>query len=164
MHDCFRNVWIKKKCINKKWVIQTQRFNCIMKKILQFLSHTFGYYPLFLSAIFGAYSLSLFGFSVIYFLLRIVGYKLGFLRGPTNHKYGPRRRGSVKSYIRSIRYKKERHRKKHRIKKKRATRSPFVKLFSSALTTVLNVDKRIRTKDLLPYDTYSTTMFPSLSG
>ena len=44
------------------------------------------------------------------------------------------------------------------IKKKRATRSPFVKLFSSALTTVLNVDERVRTMDLLPYETDSTTM------
>ena len=147
-----------KKYIKEKGVIQTQRFNCITKKMLQFSSRTFGYYPHFLSAIFGAYSLSLFGFSVIYFLSRIVGYKLGFVRGPTYHKYCPRRRGSGKSYIRSIRYKNDRHRKKRRIKKKRVTRSPFVKLFSSALTTVLNVDKRVRTRDLLPYDTDSTTM------
>ena len=129
-----------------------------MKKILQFSSHTFGYYPHFLSAIFIAYSLSLLGFSVIYFLSRIVGYKLGFVRVPTYHKYCPRRRGSVKSYIRSIRYKKDRHRKKRRINNKRATRSPFVTLFSSALTTVLNDDKRVRPMDLLPYDTDSTTM------
>ena len=33
-----------------------------------------------------------------------------------------------------------------------------MKLFSSALTTVLNVDERVRTRDLLPYDTDSTTM------
>ena len=133
-------LWIRVANDLTKCVIQTQRFNCIMKKILQFLSHTFGYYPHFLSAIFGAYSLSLFGFSVIYFLLRILGYKLGFVQGPTYHKYFPRRRGSGKSSIRSIKYKKYRHRKKRRIKNKRATRSPFVKLFSSALTTVLNVD------------------------
>ena len=113
----------------------------------------------FLSAVFGLYSLSLFGFSVIYFLSRIVGYKLGFVRGPTYHKYRPRRHSSGKSYTRIIRYKKDRHRNKRRIKKKRATRSPFVKLFSSALTTVLNVDERVRTRDLLPYDTDSTTMF-----
>ena len=74
------------------------------------------------------------------------------------HKYFLRRRGSGKYYIRSIRYKKDRHRKKRRIKKKRAPISPFVKLFSSALTTVLNVDERVRTRDLLPYDTDSTTM------
>ena len=86
-----------------------------------------------------------------------MGYKLGFVRGPTYHKYCPRRRGYGKSYIRSIRYKKDRHRKKRRIKKKRATRSPFVKLFSSLLTTVINVDERVRTRDLLPYDTDSTT-------
>ena len=85
-----------------------------------------------------------------------MGYKLGFVRGPTYHKYRPGRRGSA--YIRSIRYKKDRHRKKHRIKKKRATRSPFVKLFSLAITTVLNVDKRVRTRYLLTYDTDSTTM------
>ena len=122
-----------------------------------FISH-FRIISSFLSAIFGAYSLSLFGFSEIYFLLRIVGYKLGFVRGPTYQKYVPQRRGSGKSYIRSIRYKKERHRKKRRIKKKRATRSPFMKLFSSALTNVINVDKRIHTRGLLPYDTYSTNM------
>ena len=87
-----------------------------------------------------------------------MGYKLGFVRGPTYHKYCPRRRGSGKYYIRSIRYKKYRHRKKRRIKKKRATRSPLVKLFSSALTTVLNVDERVSPRDLLPYDTDSTTM------
>ena len=79
LHDCFRNVWIKQKYINEKWVIRTQRFNCIAKKILQFSSHTFGYYPHFFSTIFGAYSFSLFGFPVIYFLSRIVGYKLGFV-------------------------------------------------------------------------------------
>ena len=80
------------------------------------------------------------------------------MQGPKYHKYCPRRRGSGKSYIRSIRYKKDRHRKKRRIKKKRTTRSPFVKLFSSAITNVLNVDERVRTRDLLPYDTDSTTM------
>ena len=52
------------------------------------------------------------------FLLRIVGYKLGFVRGPTYHKYCPQRCGSGKPSIRSIRYKKYRHRKKCRIKKK----------------------------------------------
>ena len=129
-----------------------------LEKDTEIFTHTFGYYPHFLSVIFGAYSCSLFGFSVIYFLSRIVGYKLGFVRGPTYHKYFPRRRGSGKYYLRSIRYKKNRHRKKQRIKKERATRSPFVKSFSSALTTVLNVDKHIHTRDLLPYDTYSTTM------
>ena len=87
-----------------------------------------------------------------------MGYKFGFVRGPTYHKYFPQRRGSGKYSIRSIKYKKYRHRNKRRIKKKRATRSPFVKLFSSALTTVLNVDERIRPRDLLPYDTDSTTM------
>ena len=87
-----------------------------------------------------------------------MGYKLGFVQGPTYHTYNPRRRGSGKSYIRSIRYKKDRHRKKRRSNKERATRSPFVKLLSSALTTVLNVDERVRTRDLLPYDTDSTTM------
>ena len=80
------------------------------------------------------------------------------MRGPTYRKYRPRRCGSGKSYLRSIRYKKNRHRKKRRIKKKRATRSPFVKSFSSPLTTVLNVDERVRTRDLLPYDTDSTNM------
>ena len=54
--------------------------------------------------------------------------------------------------------KKGRHRKKHIIKKKRAMKSPFVKLFSSALTTVLNVDECVRTRDLIPYDIESTTM------
>ena len=87
-----------------------------------------------------------------------MGYKLGFVRGPTYHKYRPQRRGSGKYYIISIRYKTDMHTKKRRIKKKRATRSPFVKLFSSALTTVLNVDERVCTRDLLPYDTDSTTM------
>ena len=122
-----------------------------MKKILKFSSHTFGYYPHFLSAVFGVYSLSLFGFSVIYTLSIIVGYKLGFVRGPTYCKYLPQRRGYSK-------YKKNRHRKKRRIKKKMSTRSPFVKSFSSALTTVLNVDERVRTRYLLPYDTDYTTM------
>ena len=98
------------------------------------------------------------GFSVIYFLSRIVGSKLGFVQGPTYRKYCPRRRGSGKYSIRGIRYKKNRHRKKRRIKKKRASVSPFVKSFSLALTTVLNFDKRVRTRDLLPYDTDSTTM------
>ena len=75
-HDCFINFWIKQKYINKKWVIRTQRFNSIAKKILQFSSHTFGYYPHFLSAIFGAYSFSLFGFSVIYFYRELWGTNL----------------------------------------------------------------------------------------
>ena len=87
-----------------------------------------------------------------------MGYKLGFVQGSTYCKYRPRLRGYGKSYLRSIRYKNNRHRKKHRIKKKRATISSFVKSFSSALTTVLNVDVRVRTRDLLPYDTDSTTM------
>ena len=33
-----------------------------------------------------------------------------------------------------------------------------MKLFSSALTTVLNVDERVCPRDLLPFDTDSTTM------
>ena len=93
-----------------------------------------------------------------------MGYKLGFVRGPTYHKYCPRRCSSGKSYIRSIRYKKNRHRKKHRTKKKRATRSQFVKLFLSAIPTFLNVDKRVRTRDLLPYDIDSTTMVCDISA
>ena len=72
-HDWSRNVWIKYIYINEKWVIRTKIFNCIAWKILQFSSHTFGYYPHFLRAIFGAYSFLLFGFSVIYFLSIIVG-------------------------------------------------------------------------------------------
>ena len=140
-HDCSRNVWIKNICIIKKWVIRTQISNRIARKILEFGSHTFGYYPHFLRAIFGAYSFSLFGFSVIHFLLRIVGYKLRFVQSPTYRKYCPRRPSSGKSYLRGIRHKKNRHRKKRRIKKKRAKRSPFVKSFSSAFTTVLNVDE-----------------------
>ena len=87
-----------------------------------------------------------------------MGYKLGFVWGPTYRKYRPRRRGSRKSYLRSIRYKKNRHRNKLRIKKKKATISPFLKSLSSALTTIQNVDERIRTRDLLPYDTDSTTV------
>ena len=47
LHDCFRNVWINQKFINEKWVIRTQRFNCIMEKILQFSSYSFGYYSHF---------------------------------------------------------------------------------------------------------------------
>ena len=61
-------------------------------------SHFFGYYPHFLRAIFGAYSFLLFGFSVIYFLSRIVGYKLGFMQSPKYSRYG-----SGKSYRRGIR-------------------------------------------------------------
>ena len=64
-----------------------------------FISH-FWILSSFFSAIFGAYSFSLFGFSVIYFLSRIVGYKLGFMRGPMYRKYRPRF-GSGKSYLRS---------------------------------------------------------------
>ena len=122
-----------------------------------FISH-FRILSSFLSAVFGVYSFSLFGFSVIYFLSRIVEYKLGFVRGPTYLKYFPQRRGSGQSSIRSIRYKKYRNRKKRRIKKKRATRSPFLKLFSSALTTVINVDERVCPRDLLPFDIDSITM------
>ena len=36
--------------------------------------------------------------------------------------------------------------------------SPFVESSSSAFTTVINIDKCVRTRDLLPYDTDSTTM------
>ena len=122
-----------------------------------FISH-FWIPSSFFCAIFGAYSFLLFGFSVIYFLARIIGYILGFMKSPTYCKYCPLRRGSGKSYLRGIRYKKNRHRKKFRIKKKRATISPIVESSSLAFTTVLNVDKRARTRDLLPYDTDSTTM------
>ena len=85
-------------------------------------------------------------------------YKLGFVQGPTYRKYCPRRRGSEKYSIRSIRYKKYRHRKKRRLKKKRAKRSSFVESSSSAFTTVLNVDECVCPRDLLPFDTDSTTM------
>ena len=56
-----------------------------------FISH-FRILSSFLSAIFGAYSLLLFGFSLLYILSINVGYKLGFVRGPTYHKYCPQRR------------------------------------------------------------------------
>ena len=92
------------------------------------------------------------------FLLRIVGYKLGFVRSTKHIKYHSQRRGSGKSYQRGIRYKRNWHRKKRRIKKKRATRPPLVESSSSAFTTVLNVDERVCTRDLLQYDTYSATM------
>ena len=95
---------------------------------------------------------------MIYFLSRILGYKLGFVRSPKYRKYHPRRCGSGKSYRRGIRYKKNWYRKKRLLKKKRATRPPLVESSSSAFTTVLNVDERVRTRDLLQYDTDSATM------
>ena len=81
-HDCFRNVWMKQKYINEKWVIRTQIFNCIAKKILQVSSHIFGYYPHFWSAIFSAYSLSLFGFSVRYIFIKNRGVQTRFHARP----------------------------------------------------------------------------------
>ena len=92
------------------------------------------------------------------FLSRIVGYKIGFMRSPRYHKYRRQRRVYGKSYLRGIRYKNNRHRKKRRIKKKQATRSSFVESSSLAFTTVLNVGECVRTRDLLPYDIDSTTM------
>ena len=81
-HDCSRSFWIKQKYINEKWVIRTQRFNSIARNILQFSSHTFGYYPHFLRAIFGACSFSLFGFSVIYFYRELWGTKSVLCEAP----------------------------------------------------------------------------------
>ena len=164
MHDQIF-VLLFKKCLDKTKIYQREMGHTYTEIQLYckedtaiFISHFRILSSFFLRAIFGAYSFSLFGFSVIYFLSRIVGYKLGFVQSSTYRKYLPRRRGSGKSYLRGIRYKKNRHRKKRCIKKKRATRSPFVESFSSAFTTVLNVDKHVSTKDLLPYDTDSTTM------
>ena len=143
--------------INERWVLRTKIFNRIARKILQFSSRTFGYYYHFLLAIFGTYSCLLFGFSVIHFLLRIVGYKLGFVRSPKYRKYHPRCCSSGKSYQRGIRYKKNWHRKKRRIKNKRSTIPPLVESSSSAFTNVINVEKGVRTRDLLQYDTDSAT-------
>ena len=95
---------------------------------------------------------------MIYFLSRIIGYKFGFGRSPNYCKYHPRRRGSGKSYRRGIRYKKNWHRNKRRIKKKKYTRPSLVESSSLAFTTVLNVDKRVHTRYLLQYDRDSATM------
>ena len=92
------------------------------------------------------------------FLSRIVGYKFGIVRTPLCCKYHPRRLRSGRSYRRGTRYAKNWHRKKRKIKQKKVTRPQLVEFFSSAFTAVLNVDNRVRTRDLLQYDTDSATM------
>ena len=67
LHDCFRNVWIRQKYINKKKGHTNTEIQLYREKdTVIFISH-FRILSSFLSAIFGAYSLSLFGFSVICF-------------------------------------------------------------------------------------------------
>ena len=126
-HVCVGNFRLK--CINEKWALRTKQFNHIARKTLQFSSHYFGYYPHFLRAIIGTYQFSLFWFSVIYFLSRIVGYKFGMVRTPLCPEYHPRRLHSGRSYRRGTRYAKNWHRKKRNIKQKKTTRQLDKNLF-----------------------------------
>ena len=152
LYDWSIYVWISKKYQQEMGPAYKEIQSYCKEDTVIFISHF-----RILSSFFARYlrCILIFTFWVLSDILlsRILGYKLGFVRSPKYRKYYPRRRGSGKSHRRGIRYKKKWHRKKHRIKKKRATRPPLVESSSSVFTTVLNVDKRVRTRDLLQYDT-----------
>ena len=139
------------KNMNESWIARPKIFNSVATYILTFSSQMFGHYPHFLQTMYYSYICFLSGFSVTYYLSRIVRYKLGIMSQV--HKFlksCPRRHNWTRSYRRGIRYKRNwHHKKKKHIRKKRSKRSLLVESASSAFTTVLNADERISTRDLL---------------
>ena len=100
------NPWyIKYKVLNENWIFCTKEFNKTAKQIVQFSSWTFGRSPYFIKAIFSVYYLILFSYSVIYFITRILGYKLGLLSIPKYPDHYPKRLYPGKIYQRGNRYK-----------------------------------------------------------
>ena len=126
---------------------------------MQFSSQMFGSSAHSIKAIFSAYSLALFSCALIYFLARIIGYKIGVIKTLKHLSYRPRRRYPGKFYRRGYRSKNNLHHdKKGRRKKKEKER---VKPMSSSLlgfTSVPNVDERCRSRDMLHFNTDSSTM------
>ena len=103
------------KNMNESWIACTKIFNSVATYILTFASQMSGHYPHFLQAIYCSYICFLFGFSVNYYLSRIVRYKLGIMiQIHKFHKSRPRRHNSTRSYRRGIRYKRNWHHKKKR--------------------------------------------------
>ena len=92
---------------------------------------------------------------MIYFIARVIGYKLGLVRIPKYPDYSPRRRYPVNNYQRGYRYKnnwsfrKKLLRKKN---KKKNLKSPISLL--SVFTSVPNVDECCQSRYGLHYDTY----------
>ena len=121
------------------------------KKILQFSSHTFGYYSHFFEPRFWCIlTFTIWVLSNIYFYQELWGKNSVSCEAP--------RIASIAHVAAFLANTKRIGIETNVEPRKKATRSPFVTSFSLALTTVLNVEERVRTSDLLPYDTYSTTM------
>ena len=148
------------KNMNESWIVRTKIFNSVATYILTFASQMSGHYPHFLQTMYCSYIFFLFGFSVTYFLSRIVRYKLGIMSHVQKfRKSRPRRHNSTRSYRRGIRYKRNwHHKKKRQINKRRDKRSLLVEPVSSAFTTVPNIDERMSVRDLLKYDSDSATV------
>ena len=98
--------YLKYKSLNENWIVHTKAFNKTAKHIVKFSSRAFGRSPHFIKAIFGVYYFILFSFSVIYFIARIIDYKLGLFRIPKYPDYRPRHRYTGKKYRRGYLYKK----------------------------------------------------------
>ena len=103
--DKYNPQFIKSKVLNENWIFCTKAFNKTAKQIVQFSSQKFGLSPHFIKAIFSVYYFILFSCSVIYFIARIIGYKIGLVRITKNPDHRPRRRYPGKNYRRGYRYK-----------------------------------------------------------
>ena len=97
--------YLKYKVLNENWIFLTKAFNKTAKQIVQLFSRTFGCSPHFIKAFFSAYYFILFSCSVIYFIARILGYKLGLARIPKYPDHRPRRWHPDKNYCRGYWYK-----------------------------------------------------------
>ena len=141
------------------------------KQIVQFSFRTFGRSPHFIKAGFCVYSFIIFSCFVVYFIPRIIGYKLGLVRIPKYYYYRPRHWYPVKTYQRGCWYKKNWIFKKKRSQKKNNKinlKSPISLL--SVFTSVLNVDEHCRSRDfimtqiLIQWSVTTARIFASVNG
>ena len=155
--------------IDTTWRQRALAMNKIIISIQNFGAETFVECLLLRTAFFLFYSAILFGCSVLYFLIRIIRYKFGYLDYDDFSKRCPRKRvpPQFRSHILPTRrqrtYRKTRWRRK--TKQSIARRTSFeINLMSVipsvAFTTVLNIDDRVNNleRDLATWDTDSSSM------
>ena len=101
--DKYNPWYLKYKVLNEIGYFVQNHSTKQKNQIVQFSSRTFGRLPHFIKAIFSVYSLILLSCSVIYFITRILGYKLELARIPKYPYHRPRCRYPGNNYLRGYR-------------------------------------------------------------
>ena len=103
--DKYNPWYLKYKVLNENWISRTEAFDKMAKHIVELSSQIFGRSPHFIMAIFSVNYFIIFSCSMIYFISRILGYKLGLVRIPKYPDHCPRRWYHGKNDRRGYRYK-----------------------------------------------------------